>query len=102
MNGGFRLVLDGSESAAGRARSMLGWDVSNGVARFLLTPIDSADNNHHHNHTRMRCQKWSFASRYHIHKPFFKSNTNLNIDSLNTKKPYDKEFFGLYFTDKML
>merc|ERR1712121_520633 len=33
MNGGFGLVLDGSESAAGRARSMLGWDVSNGVAR---------------------------------------------------------------------
>ena len=35
VNGGFGLVLDGSESAAGRARSMLGWDVSNGVARFL-------------------------------------------------------------------
>merc|ERR1711963_1252442 len=33
MNGGFGLVLDGSESASGRARSMLGWDVSNGVAR---------------------------------------------------------------------
>merc|ERR1711992_248023 len=33
MNGGFGLVLDGSESAAGRARSMLNWDVSNGVAR---------------------------------------------------------------------
>merc|ERR1711997_1075801 len=33
VNGGFGLVLDGSESAAGRARSMLGWDVSNGVAR---------------------------------------------------------------------
>ena len=33
MNGGFGLVLDGSEAAGGRARSMLGWDVSNGVAR---------------------------------------------------------------------
>merc|ERR1719322_991465 len=33
MNGGFGLVLDGSDEAAGRARSMLGWDVSNGVAR---------------------------------------------------------------------
>ena len=34
INGGFGLVLDGSEAAAARARSMLGWDVSNGVARF--------------------------------------------------------------------
>merc|ERR1719412_1545803 len=33
MNGGFGLVLDGSEAAAARARSMLGWDASNGVAR---------------------------------------------------------------------
>merc|ERR1712037_634550 len=33
INGGFGLVLDGSEAAAARARSMLGWDVSNGVAR---------------------------------------------------------------------
>lgn len=31
MNGGFGLVLDGSEDAAKRARLMLGWDVSNGV-----------------------------------------------------------------------
>lgn len=31
MNGGFGLVLDGSEEAAGRARMMLNWDVSNGV-----------------------------------------------------------------------
>ena len=42
MNGGFGLVLDGSESAAGRARSMLGWDVSNGVAR--LKPVIGVDN----------------------------------------------------------
>ncbi|XP_033823142.1 urocanate hydratase [Periophthalmus magnuspinnatus] len=33
MNGGFGLLLDGSEEAAQRARMMLGWDVSNGVAR---------------------------------------------------------------------
>uniref|UniRef100_A0A669D900 Urocanate hydratase 1 n=1 Tax=Oreochromis niloticus TaxID=8128 RepID=A0A669D900_ORENI len=33
INGGFGLVLDGSEEAAKRARLMLNWDVSNGVAR---------------------------------------------------------------------
>uniref|UniRef100_A0AAQ5ZL85 urocanate hydratase n=1 Tax=Amphiprion ocellaris TaxID=80972 RepID=A0AAQ5ZL85_AMPOC len=33
MNGGFGLLLDGSEEAAKRARLMLNWDVSNGVAR---------------------------------------------------------------------
>ncbi|XP_070559214.1 urocanate hydratase-like [Ptychodera flava] len=33
MNGGFGLVLDGSEEAGERAKLMLGWDVSNGVAR---------------------------------------------------------------------
>merc|ERR1712150_449702 len=33
MNGGFGLVLDGSEDASRRAHSMLNWDVSNGVAR---------------------------------------------------------------------
>lgn len=33
MNGGFGLLLDGSEDAARRARQMLCWDVSNGVAR---------------------------------------------------------------------
>ncbi|XP_064422410.1 urocanate hydratase [Latimeria chalumnae] len=32
-NGGFGLVLDGSEEAAERARMMLCWDVSNGVTR---------------------------------------------------------------------
>lgn len=31
INGGFGLVLDGSEEAAKRARVMLNWDVSNGV-----------------------------------------------------------------------
>lgn len=33
INGGFGLVLDGSPEAGARARRMLGWDVSNGVAR---------------------------------------------------------------------
>lgn len=33
INGGFGLLLDGSAGAAERARSMLNWDVSNGVAR---------------------------------------------------------------------
>lgn len=33
INGGFGLVLDGSKAANDRAESMLGWDVSNGVAR---------------------------------------------------------------------
>lgn len=33
INGGFGLVLDGSEAAATRARRMLDWDVSNGLAR---------------------------------------------------------------------
>ncbi|XP_030632912.1 urocanate hydratase [Chanos chanos] len=33
MNGGFGLVLDGTEEAGRRARLMLNWDVSNGVAR---------------------------------------------------------------------
>lgn len=31
MNGGFGLLLDGSEEASKRARLMLNWDVSNGV-----------------------------------------------------------------------
>ncbi|GAB1597555.1 urocanate hydratase-like [Argonauta hians] len=33
MNGGFGLMLDGSHRAEKQARSMLAWDVSNGVAR---------------------------------------------------------------------
>ena len=33
MNGGFGLVLDGSEEAASRAKQMLFWDVNNGIAR---------------------------------------------------------------------
>merc|ERR1719273_2932656 len=33
INGGFGLVLDGSDEATSKAESMLNWDVSNGVAR---------------------------------------------------------------------
>ena len=33
MNGGFGLVLDGSEDASRRLKSMLFWDVNNGIAR---------------------------------------------------------------------
>ncbi|MFN7964349.1 MAG: urocanate hydratase [Acidobacteriota bacterium] len=33
INGGFGLLLDGTNEAAARAHSMLGWDVANGVAR---------------------------------------------------------------------
>jgi urocanate hydratase len=33
INGGFGLVLDGSAEAGRRARSMIAWDVTNGVAR---------------------------------------------------------------------
>jgi urocanate hydratase len=33
MNGGFGMVIDGSESSLDRIRSMLSWDVNNGIAR---------------------------------------------------------------------
>ncbi|MBN1336114.1 MAG: urocanate hydratase [Deltaproteobacteria bacterium] len=33
VNGGFGLVLDGTDASAARARAMLSWDVSNGLAR---------------------------------------------------------------------
>lgn len=33
INGGFGLLLDGSEAAEGRLKSMLHWDVNNGIAR---------------------------------------------------------------------
>lgn len=42
INGGFGLVLDGSEAAGERARSMLGWDVGNGVARRAWARNDGA------------------------------------------------------------
>jgi len=42
INGGFGLVLDGSEAAARRAASMLDWDVSNGLARRAWARNDGA------------------------------------------------------------
>jgi urocanate hydratase len=33
INGGFGMVLDGSEESAKRLKSMLHWDVNNGIAR---------------------------------------------------------------------
>ena len=33
MNGGFGMVIDGSESSRERIESMLHWDVNNGIAR---------------------------------------------------------------------
>jgi len=43
MNGGFGMVLDGSEGAAERARSMLHWDVNNGIARRSWSGNENAD-----------------------------------------------------------
>jgi urocanate hydratase len=33
MNGGFGMLIDGSEDSERRLRSMLHWDVNNGIAR---------------------------------------------------------------------
>ena len=38
INGGFGLVLDGSEEAEKRAREMLNWDVNNGVSETISIP----------------------------------------------------------------
>lgn len=53
MNGGFGLVLDGTQEAEQRAKMMLGWDVSNGVSHpyslpcllspSVLLPLPTAD-----------------------------------------------------------
>jgi urocanate hydratase len=42
VNGGFGMVLDGSEDAARRARQMLSWDVANGLARRAWAGNDGA------------------------------------------------------------
>jgi urocanate hydratase len=42
INGGFGMVLDGSADAARRARAMLSWDVSNGLARRAWAGNDGA------------------------------------------------------------
>ena len=43
MNGGFGMVLDGSDEAAKRAASMLLWDVNNGVCRRSWAGNDNAE-----------------------------------------------------------
>lgn len=43
MNGGFGLLLDGSEEAAKRASLMLNWDVSNGVRSESGSRCHTAD-----------------------------------------------------------
>ena len=42
INGGFGLVLDGSEDTAGKLRIMLHWDVNNGIARRSWARNDEA------------------------------------------------------------
>ena len=42
INGGFGLVLDGSDEAAERANSTLFWDVNNGIARRAWARNDNA------------------------------------------------------------
>ncbi len=43
INGGFGLVLDGSAGADGRARSMISWDVNNGIARRAWARNEGAE-----------------------------------------------------------
>ena len=43
VNGGFGLVLDGTDDAERRARSMLFWDVNNGVSRRAWGGNDNAN-----------------------------------------------------------
>jgi len=42
INGGFGLMLDGSEDSENRLQSMLHWDVNNGVARRAWGRNDGA------------------------------------------------------------
>jgi urocanate hydratase len=43
MNGGFGMLLDGSEACEQRLQSMLHWDVNNGVARRAWARNDGAN-----------------------------------------------------------
>merc|ERR1711916_233445 len=43
VNGGFGMVLDGTEDAARKAKNMLYWDVNNGVARRAWAGNDNAE-----------------------------------------------------------
>jgi len=40
INGGFGLVLDGSDDAERRAKSVLSWDVNNGVIPHSLDALE--------------------------------------------------------------
>ena len=42
INGGFGMLVDGSDQAGQRARSMLFWDVNNGVSRRAWCGNDNA------------------------------------------------------------
>ena len=42
MNGGFGMLLDGSDEADRRLRMMLHWDVNNGIARRSWARNDEA------------------------------------------------------------
>jgi urocanate hydratase len=42
INGGFGMLLDGSDEASGRLKSMLFWDVNNGIARRSWARNDEA------------------------------------------------------------
>ena len=42
MNGGFGMLLDGSKAASKRLKSMLFWDVNNGIARRSWARNDEA------------------------------------------------------------
>jgi urocanate hydratase len=44
INGGFGMVLDGSDEAARRIRSMIHWDVNNGIARRAWARNPGAEN----------------------------------------------------------
>ena len=41
INGGFGLVLDGTEEVAERLKMMLSWDVLNGVGLEVITKINT-------------------------------------------------------------
>ena len=41
INGGFGLLLDGSEAAGKRAKMMLNWDVSNGVSWLSFSFLET-------------------------------------------------------------
>ncbi|XP_055882824.1 urocanate hydratase-like isoform X1 [Biomphalaria glabrata] len=71
MNGGFGLVLDGSEEAKTRAENMLAWDVSNGVIFNDLSLL------------------WYFTNNLMIHIIYMDNRQSLN-ENINILEPYNK------------